>query len=666
MYVISRSYLIFVLISFCLQLNAQEVEAYSNANLKFLASEAESRKDYLSAAIYYDELSRRKPKNDKFKYQLARNYHLSSQFNKAASVYKSLKRAEFDKEPLLDFYLGRILIMQGNCDEAIEILEQFRRDYRGEKDDRKYRRMAKFSIEGCESLKNTSDRRVVIDPLPASINGANMEGAPIFLDENEIVYSSLFSPKGMTYDAEQPDLPYPQYYQAIKQGSEWSKLDEWKSLELEGGYFPVSAAFNPQKSRIYISACKDIYSPKQNCDIFRGNVNNGKVSQIERIAEGISTSAQERHPAVGIDEKGRETLYFVSDREEGKGGFDIWYSTYYEKKDSYRDPRNAGSRLNSVGDELSPYIDGESGELYYSSDAHPGYGGLDVFRSVGVRSRWKEPENLGPGINGPMDELHYVLAPSGKAGIFASNRQYDKKAQPCCDDLFYFIDPKLVKLMYAGQIMDENGEPVDGGFISIYEVDDSTDEQYLRKRLITNDDGSYNFRLDPDKNYVVKAGGEGYFTTEKQISTRGNIASKEYEVDMSLQKMNDQPILLGNVYYEFNSAELTQESKNTLDTTFYQLMIQNPEIIVEVSSHTDSKGQANYNLSLSQKRANAVINYLQKKGIDRSRLKAKGYGETKPIAPNKNPDGSDNPEGRAQNRRTEFMVIGKMEVEDDD
>jgi outer membrane protein OmpA-like peptidoglycan-associated protein len=658
--------LIIILLIGCIQLNAQEVEAYSNANLKFLASEAEARKDYLSAAIYFDELSRRKPKNDKFKYQLARNYQLSSQFDKAANLYQALKRSDYDKEPLLDFYLGRILIMQGKCAEAIEVLDQFRKDYRGEKDDRKYRRMAKFSIEGCDELEEAGDRRVVIDPLPAEVNGANMEGAAVFLDENEIIYSSLHSPAGKAYDAENLELPYPKYYRAKKQGGNWSKLAEWKNIDLGDGYYPVSAAFNSQKSRIYISGCKDLHSRKQNCDIFRGKVNNGKVVQIERLAEGISTSAQERHPAVGIDEKGRETLYFVSDREEGKGGFDIWYSTYYEKKDEYREARNAGSKLNSVGDELSPYIDAESGEFYFSSDAHPGYGGLDVFRSVGARSKWKEPENLGSEINGPMDELYYVLAPSGKAGIFASNRQYEKKTQPCCDDLFYFIDPKLVKLMYSGKVKNEDGEPLAASVISIYEKDDSTGESYLRKSVMSDDQGEYRFRLEPDKHYLIKASQEDYFTVEKEISTEGKIASEAYEIDLSLQRMDEGPILLGSVFYEFNSAELTQESKNTLDTTFYQLMIKNPQIIVEVSSHTDSKGQANYNMSLSQRRANAVINYLMKKGIDRKRLKAKGYGETKPIAPNKNPDGSDNPEGRAKNRRTEFQVIDKMEVEEDD
>ena len=644
----------------------QQLERYSNANLKFLASESEDRRDYLSAAIYYDELCKRKPKNQNYRYQLARNYHKSAQFKRAVSTYQALKQKEYDKEPLLDFYLGRLLIMQGKCDQAIEILSQFRKDYRGEKDDRKYRRMAKFSIEGCEGLNLPTSKNKVVEPLPNEINGDNMEGAPLFIANDQVIYNSLFSPKGKVYDAENPKLPLPKYYLAKKAGGEWQKEAEWDELKLPKGYQPVSLAYNTDKSRVYISACKALHTEKQNCDLFKGEVKGGKVKEAERLAFGISTKAQERHPAVGFDDKGRETLYFVSDREEGKGGFDIWYSTYYEKRGTYREPRNSGSKLNSVGDELSPYIDPESGEFYFSSDAHPGYGGLDVFRSVGARSRWKEPENIGSEINGPMDELYYTLAPHGKSGMFVSNRLYANKDQPCCDDLFYFIDPKMVRLNYSGRVLSETDLPLEGSVISIYEKDDSTGESYLRKSVRTNKAGNYNFRLDPNKFYVIKAAKDGFFTTEKEISTQGKIASDQFQVDLNLKEMDDQPILLGNVYYEFNSAKLTQESKNTLDTTFYKLMVQNPEIIVEVSSHTDSKGQANYNLSLSQKRAKAVTNYLIRMGIDRSRLKAKGFGETKPIAPNKRPDGSDNPEGRAKNRRTEFQVVGKTKVNDED
>jgi len=657
--------LLFLLLPFGL-LFGQQLEAYSNSNLKYLADEAEGRKDYLSAALYYEELNLRKPKNENFQYQLARNYHLSSQFDKAARLYEELDQNGADKFPLLGFYLGRIKIMQGKCDQAIEILDQFRKDYRGEKDDRKYRRMAKFSIEGCERLKDSSKSKVVVDPLPTAINGANMEGAPLFESEDKIIYNSLFVPSGKTYDAESTELPTPTYFIAKKQAGDWQKEGKWKTLDLGGGYYPVSAAFNPQKTRLYVSGCKNLHTKKQNCDLFRVAFRNGIWGKAERIESGVSSAAQERHPAVGIDDKGRETLYFASDREEGKGGFDIWYSTFYEKKNSYREPRNAGSRLNSVGDELTPYIDPESGEFYYSSDAHPGYGGLDIFRSVGARSRWKEPENIGSEINGPMDELYYVLAPSGQSGFFVSNRQYQNKSQPCCDDLFYFIDPDLVKLNYAGIVKNESDESIGGAVISIYETDDSTGEAYLRKRMVTDDMGRYDFRLEPDKQYLVKAAKGGYFTDEKEISTLGKIASDEIKLDMILAEMDDQPVLLGNVYYDFNSAVLTEESKQTLDTTFYQLMIRNPEIIVEVSSHTDSKGQSDYNLALSQKRAEAVINYLMGKGIDKNRLKAKGYGESKPKAPNKNPDGTDNPEGRAENRRTEFKVIGKVEIEDED
>jgi len=655
----------FLLILISEQFIAQELKDYSTGNLKYLAAESEMQGDYLTAADFYEELSRRKPKNSDFQYRLARNLHKSSQFTKSREIYSKLASENQKDYPLASFYEARILIMEGKCEKAVEILQKFRKSYRGEKDERKYRRMAKFSIEACTESEFTEEKKLIVKPAAKEINGANMEASPIFENENRMIYSSLLADPNKQYDSEEA-LPTPQFFVASKKNGEWKKEGSFDQLQLPDGYYAVSGAFNQQKNRIYISACKDIYSQEKQCDLFRMSLQNGKWSAPEKLDGLVNSRSQERHPAVGIDEKGRETLYFVSNREEGKGGFDIWYSTYYEKKDSYKEAKNCGSKVNSVGDEITPFIDAETGVLYFSSEAHPGIGGFDVFRSSGSRSKWMEPENLGSQINGPMDELFYTLDPTGQSGFFVSNRTYASKKQPCCDDLFYFTDPDLIALTYNGQLADENGNALGNASLMIYEVDDSTGEEFVRKRMTTDKDGNFNFRLEPDRLYNIKAEKEGYFTNSKEISTLGKMSSRNVKLDLRLEKLSDKVFVLENIYYDFNESALSEKAKNTIDTSIFEILVENPTIVVEIGSHTDSKGRSAYNASLSQRRAESVVKYLIQRGIRKDRLSAKGYGETQPVAPNKNEDGSDNPEGRAKNRRTEFKVVGQIKLKEDE
>ena len=141
--------------------------------------------------------------------------------------------------------------------------------------------------------------------------------------------------------------------------------------------------------------------------------------------------------------------------------------------------------------------------------------------------------------------------------------------------------------------------------------------------------------------------------------------NKSYQLDFNLNEITESAFQLENIYYEYGKADLTEEAFQSMDTTILKILLQNPEIIVEIGAHTDSKGSEGYNQNLSQRRAESVVKYLRRKGIDKNRLKAKGYGESQPIAPNTKPDGADNPEGRALNRRTEFKVIGEIELEED-
>jgi outer membrane protein OmpA-like peptidoglycan-associated protein len=197
-------------------------------------------------------------------------------------------------------------------------------------------------------------------------------------------------------------------------------------------------------------------------------------------------------------------------------------------------------------------------------------------------------------------------------------------------------------------------------YVDLYLVDEEGRLLIEEKRNICD---NARFNLRPNQTYVLVGKQEGYFPGEKMFSTSYISTSTVLKEKLVLEKQPLEPMILANIRYEFDSPNLTKESKNILDTTLLLILNKYPNTKIEIMAHTDSKGTDEYNLKLSQKRAESVVKYLIKQGINQNRLAAKGYGETLPIAPNENPDGSDNPDGREKNRRTEFKIIGEVEQE---
>ena len=670
---VTRVILLGAAVCFFLGIAAQEDRRYSARQLKTLALSAERMSDPQTATIYFEKYLEKRPSDLKATYRLAENYRRIGSFESAKSKYRSIYIEDNKKFPLAAFYYAEMLSTTGECSEAIPIYRQFRKDYRGEKDDRKFLRLAKYSVEGCEKgkLDSTTVSKMAVRALPKDINGEHIQGAPIYLPDGQLVYNSLKTNGEGTFDVKLDSMPERKFYATTYEAGVWKDTGFWKLTNNFTEKEVANGAFNMEGNRFYFSACKRTSFGKVDCDIYRME----KVGELWSLPEPLSTintKATETQVAVGLDEKERETVYFVSDRRGGKGGLDIWYTTYYKKKDTYKTARNCGSKINSVGDEITPFIDPLNRKLIFSSDGHPGNGGFDVFKSPGQRSRWSEPENIGKEINTAADELYYVVDPKGGEGIFASNRPKvgDPSKKYCCDDLYHYKETNRIKVYLKGIVRastkGNSTKTVKNAKLKVYQVDPKTEEFFLVQSKNANDDGSFDFTLEPNEKYVVRTEGEGFLTNEEQVSTSGIMNDKEINIDINLEEYKDKNIPIGNVYFQFNKAELTEESKKAIDIDLLRTLQNNPSIIVEISSHTDSKGTEAYNLNLSQKRSDALTKYLRSKGIDKKRLKSVGYGESKPIAPNENPDGSDNPEGRKKNRRVEFKVIGEVELPDAD
>ena len=196
----------------------------------------------------------------------------------------------------------------------------------------------------------------------------------------------------------------------------------------------------------------------------------------------------------------------------------------------------------------------------------------------------------------------------------------------------------------------------------MYLIDKENEEPILIVSDTTNAKGEYFLKMEKEKEYKIVVNKKGYFRKHYKFSTK-NVISENINQHIGLNLLGKEPVVVKNIYYAYDDAALSQESRNVIDTTLLKIMRENPHILIEISSHTDSKGADDYNLTLSQKRAESVVNYIASKGIAGEKMQPKGYGETKPIAPNSYKDGSDNPEGRSKNRRTEFRVIGTLDAD---
>ena len=361
------------------------------------------------------------------------------------------------------------------------------------------------------------------------------------------------------------------------------------------------------------------------------------------------------------------TLYFASDRDGGYGGLDI-YSATRDGRGRWGNVRNMGNTINTPGNEAFPYASPD-GKLYFSSDGHPSLGGLDLF--VATRQGGKTTiENLGVPMNSSADDFALFLFDPSK-GFFSSNREGGAGS----DDIYTFVnndpDLKIVNYYLAGKVYEpvenEEGEQVDRKILGNVHVKLVGADGTILEEAYTGDNGAFQFRVYPEEDYTLIADKDNYFTTRSDFSTVGRsvdkstltqlVTNRTFNTDMMLDPIVlDKAIVLENIYYEFNSDAIVPEAAEELDK-LVEILNDNPQIRIELSSHTDSVGSNAYNLELSQRRAKSAVNYIIEHGIDESRIVSRGYGENQPIARNTNPDGTDNPEGRAKNRRTEFKVI---------
>jgi len=680
---------------------SQNLSDLPAAHLKTKGKNAIMYKDPYSAIEYFEAFLKKKKDNAEAMFELAECYRETRNYINALKWYKKAFKANEKKYLVAQYYWGTMLMTQKNYKEAKEVLNKFKKASSNNKSLKTYNKLARSHMSGCRTAMRDSGNVVWMDHIDNSVNKPSVESSPILLDGNTLLFSSLRTDTTLyevgveNYD----ELPVRQFYVAKRNGDDWNYISKWNGVPFnQKGINTSNGAFSPDKNRFYFTRCAKNWKYETICKIYQSTKQQDDtwtdpVALPAIINDPKYTATQ---PAVGTySKRDEEILYFVSNRSGGRGGYDIWYSRYNKRKNTWRTPKNCGSKINSEGNEFTPFIEMEERTMFFSSDGGEGWGQLDIYKSIGEQSKWMPIENMKPPINSPYDDLYYTISENLSDGFFVSNRPHEennanKENPTCCDDIYSFkydevirikalgtvyakIDNKF-KSIYGDKFDDSNVEPLpdssfklaEGVAASLFIIDEtapmgSGNMVYIKSDTI-DANGNYSFNLEAGKEYVIEIENYGYFNRMLNTSTMlYNKSDTMYLDTIGIDIMPKEPLIVKNIYYEFGEAELPRAAKKIIDSTLLKLMLENSQIIIEISSHTDNKGREKLNKELSQKRADGVKKYLIKKGIDKKRLYAKGYGEERPIAPNETPDGEDNPEGREKNRRTEFTIIGSLD-----
>lgn len=576
------------------------------------ANEEFARGEYFNAAktyrAVYNKLS---PKQDRalrgeVAFQLATCYRRLNQAPQASAAYQNAIRYEYP-DSMAFYYLGRSLQAEGKYQPAINAYRSF---LEWRPDDA----LAKEGIRGCQRAiraKNEPKSRYVVKPAQI-FNSKRADFSPMYLDKsfNTIYFTSSTEKATGTNKSEITGTKKSDIFFSTK-----NEKGEWQRPEPAGGELNTDAdegiiSFTPDGQTMYLTVAKRSETANTSVEIYTSQRSDATWSAPQKYEITADTLSAYGHPAVSPD---GNYLYFSSDMPGGYGGKDIWRINLKSPVGSLE---NLGEQINTSGDEMFPYVRNDS-LLYFASDGHPGFGGLDLFRARrnSTGDRWSI-ENMGIPINSNGDDFGITFG-EGESGFFSSNRK-DARGY---DNIYSFVLPEI-KVTIAGMVLDKDEEPVPNAIIRIVGDDGSNQKEIAR------DDGSFRFKLERGVKYVMKAGAKGYLNVKQEFTSGMEEEDAEYEVDFILAAIN-KPQVVENIFYDFDKATLRPESKAALDEMIVMLK-ENPNVTIEMGAHTDRKGSDEYNINLSNRRAKSVVDYLIAGGIEPDRLTWKGYGESTP------------------------------------
>ena len=623
----------------------------------------------------YTKVKKDKEEKNRITAQLAICYWYTGNYRRAEASYKRLVRNGWDKRvPEVLLRYADVLKINGKYEEAIEQYNAYAirapEDPRGKKG-------AETAALIPEWLENPSKYEVT---NVKKINSRESDFSPAFTTENynEIVFTSNREGSTGKETDEWTDQSFTDLFVAkMDRVGEWNApvlFDESENINTNGN--EGSATMNSKFNILYFTRCTNTAQIESGCQVFksqRSGRNWGKSEMVE--IKSIDTMSTIGQPTVS---EGELFIYFASERKGGMGGRDIWIAFRDTKSEGFKRPMNLGEVINTPGDEMFPFLRNDS-TLYFASNGHGGMGGLDIFVStIDTAGNWGEPRNLKYPINSSLDDFGICWHPEEEYGYLSSNRKGTRGKE----DIWYFIEPPL-EFTLSGIIKDDRTLMfVEGAIVNL------VGSNGLSVTTRTNESGYYTFgksQLEPNTTFEVLVNKVNYFNEKGTMTTVGVEFSKDFEKDFILHPIPAEPIVLPEILYDLAKWNLKPQYQDSLQGLI-QTLRDNPNLVIELAAHTDTRDSDERNGILSQRRAQSVVDYLIIRGIDPQRLVAKGYGEHVPLKLKKDivrdgflfTDGTSLDEdyinslvtnkekevAHQMNRRTEFKVLRKDYIPD--
>lgn len=574
-----------------------------------VADEQMARGEYYDASRTYRKVYNKLTKKEERKlrgevaYKMAECHRRLSQSARASAAYQNAVRYGYE-DTLLQLHLAESLHAEGRYQQAITAYEEY---LKLRPDDKK----ALNGLAGAKIGAERGPRTRYVVRQPKLFNSRRADYAPMYYDKSydRIYYTTTNEKVTGTHRSEINGMKKSDIWTASKnERGEWQRPEPVEG-ELNSEVEEGIVSFSPDGATMYLTKARREPNANTGVEIYtsqRSDASWSKPVKFEITADTISSYG---HPAVSPD---GQWLYFSSDMPGGQGGKDIWRINLVDKIGSLE---NLGEWINTPGDEVFPYVRTDS-LLYFASDGHPGLGGLDLFCARLTPSGGWSVTNMGSPVNSASDDFGITFG-EGESGFFSSNRG-DQRGY---DHIYSFELPEL-KILISGWVLDRDEEPVPNAVIRIVGNDGSNQKQVARA------DGSFSFPLDRGVSYVMLAGAKGYLNSKREFTSDIAEEDAEYGVDFILSSIT-KPVVIDNIFYDFDRATLRPESKAALDE-MAQVLRDNPNVTIEMASHTDRKGTDEYNINLSSRRARSVIDYLISVGISPDRLQSQGYGESRP------------------------------------
>jgi len=570
-------------------------------------------------------------------YMLARAYHLSLDFDRAIEEYNKYLSALSPKQ--LSKESGEIRHLIQECGNGKALVAE--------------------------------PVRVIINNVGENVNSEADDYNSVLVSGDSIMYfTSRRMHEAKSKRSDYDNKFFENIYTSERKGTEWSKAENLGKKVNGKNHNTAALAVSGYGSRLYL-----YQGQKDAGNLYESKMKNGQWTSPKPINGKLNTKFRETSLCLSPDQK---KLYFISSSPKvSLGGRDIFVVSK-NSQGKWQKPVNIGSKINTPFDEECPNISPDGNSLYFCSKGHNSMGGYDVFRSdKNDLGEWQPPVNLGYPINTPDDELFYSVSPVGKYAYYSANRMgaiggrdiyrllylgAEKDFMMLTEDILiagiqdkarkgFMTEPGLMRIdttfILTGKVKD--GTSGEGVMAQLEFID--VDQSKVIATTLSNDTGTYVARLPQGKAYGVEINAKGYLFYIDMVDLTGKIPEEPITHDFNLEKVEvGTKVVLENIFFETNKATLKPESYPQLEQVL-KFLNSNPSVRMEISGHTDNTGSLKLNTNLSQARAEAVVKYLVERGVDPSRLDAKGYAFSQPIAPN------DTAEGRAKNRRVEFKIL---------